>query len=298
MTILTKRRKLTVIINHILLKSDKSKIALADNCKTIRILENRAIEDSNNNIKIIELDENIKNFELKGDEHFLAVTKSKIYKIDWITGNREIVYSTSVGKFISKFQYDTLMLNDGLYKMLNYEPEKQEMEKDFRITTFLRKPDFILSIGINLKGEYRGRLDVKGSNNSSIFSLPKIPDTFDANSKFGIFAFNSNQVNSSSFVQLIHLETGLLIKSISSPENNNKSIYCHITDKTAEILLANNGSNLVNVYSNDGRFKKSLNIGFQSNSIKILDEMMVVAGFGNEVEIFQELMFKTHSLVF
>ena len=308
MTVLTKRRKLTLIINHILLKTDKSKIAIADNCKMIRILDNSASSDHDPEEIKIDFEQNIRALENQGD-YLLAVTKTEIYKIDWNTGESSSVFTVQTGKLINKFQQNTLLLNDGtLYNLVwSEKDQKYQMNycsrahsKGFRIATFLQKPDFLLIIENNLDGLCRGRMLTTTHKYNTItasitFNLPKIPDMLDCNQKFGVFVFNSNQLNSNSnYVQLIHLESGLLVKSIST--STEKSTFCKITEKNSEILLAKNNCNNLQIFSNNGRLKKDLKIGFQSNVLDIRDEMMCVAGFGDVVEVYRDLVFRSHCL--
>jgi len=305
MTVLTKRRKLTLVINHILLKTDKSKIAIADNCKMIRILDNSVGNDHNPEEIEIDFEQNIRALENKGDV-LLAVTKTEIYKIDWSTGESLSVFTVQTGKLINKFQQNTLLLNDGTLNNLVWCEKDQRYQinycsvahsKGFRIATFLQKPDFLLIIENNLDGLCRGRLLTTTHTTTApiTFNLPKIPDMLDCNQKFGVFVFNSNQLNSNSnYVQLIHLESGLLVKSIST--STEKSTFCKITEKNSEILLAKNNCNNMQIFSNNGRLKKDLKIGFQSNVLDIRDEMMCVAGFGDVVEVYRDLVFRSHCL--
>lgn len=155
--------------------------------------------------------------------------------------------------------------------------------------------------------------------------LARQPVSMDFNSTFCALAYRKNKKDRS-YAELIHLESGEIVRTLelyqgkahdkgvsnggvgrNASQAQRNSYYANMSsihsvkfhEATGTIVLAAFGNSCVKLYDFNGEFRKDLTCDFNTSCIAFGSEgepIMAVGGFSNKLDLFYDLMFKSHSL--
>jgi len=144
----------------------------------------------------------------------------------------------------------------------------------------------------------------------SSFKLTSEPKAFDINGSFGVFGYSELNTHN---IEIIHLDSSHVVNKIdletSAKVNGSKTTsgQIHLVKfyKNFNILVGRYGTSNIQIFDPNGNFIKFLNLDFNTSvaalpcivkgSEKQTSKLLAIGGFENKIDIFYDLVFKSHS---
>jgi len=289
---LSRRQNVSSIVLSMVYNNDNTKLAVSDTFKTISITDLASEERKKT---IINLDSNVATLE-EFNGNLIFTENQVLCSNNWENDKIEIVPEAKGLKVLQFQKFDksiVILTTTGEFYKIGMNSEKLDVTVPggnfFKILN-----QSILAVSVaELDKNFIKIIDLCEKNCVKEIPLRGIANTVDFQNHFALVSYKDTTVD------LIHIYSGEVVTCLEEPKARTKTH--HHTAKyhhNGSIITSHYGSNFINIFDSNGRYRRSLQCDFNTSSIAIENgsNSIAVGGFSSKIELFHDLVFKSEIL--